>query len=174
MERPSIHDIYMSMAFVFSQYSHDYETQHGCIITDPDHHIVSCGTNGLPKGVNDFILPRRRPKNDTERIDPYKNKYLWMLHSERNAISNCAIKPPKNSIAYVTGQCCNDCIMALWQFGITTVYMADLHGSYLIDDLQKTVFDLFVKQTGIKIYMVTPSFSIFQNILDKYERNTSK
>jgi dCMP deaminase len=135
------------MAKVVSQRSHDIHTQHGCVITDQNNRILGVGYNGYPRGLDDSKLPKTRP-----------DKYPWMVHSERNALSNCVVRPD-NGIAYVTGQCCNDCIMALWQEGIGTVYMADDHGTHLFDDNAKKIFDTFVEMSGIKIIKVTPDLS---------------
>ncbi len=158
IQRPSWVQIYLAMAFIFSKRSHDAQTQHGCIITDPEHRVLSCGCNGFPKKVDDDNLPNCRPE-----------KYAWMIHSERNALANCVIRPPKNSIAYVTGQCCNDCIFALWQEDVTEVYMADLHGSYLIGTETKEVWDKFVDMSGIKIHYIKPDFNYIRSLITNFE-----
>jgi deoxycytidylate deaminase len=86
-----------------------------------------------------------------------------MVHSERNALSNCVVRPD-NGVAYVTGQCCNDCIIALWQEGITTVYMIDDHGTHLFDEDAQKRFDTFVSMSGIKIVKVNPDLSWLKNL----------
>lgn len=150
--RPSWTDYFLGLAKVVSQRSHDIHTQHGCVITDKNHRILGVGYNGFPKGMDDSLLPTNRP-----------DKYYWMIHSERNALSNCVIRPD-DGIAYVTGQCCNDCIMALWQEGIKTVYMIDDHGTHLFDDEAKKRFDLFIENTSLEIHKVTPDLSWIKNL----------
>lgn len=150
--RPSWTDYFLGLAKVVSQRSHDIHTKHGCIITDANHRILGVGYNGFPRGLNDKELPTNRP-----------DKYKWMVHSERNALANCVVRPDKG-IAYVTGQPCNDCIMALWQEGIETVYMIDDHGTHLFDSDAKNAFDLFVKMSDIKIYKVDPDLSWLKNL----------
>lgn len=150
--RPSWTDYFLGLAKVVSQRSHDIHTQHGCVITDKNHRILGVGYNGFPKGMDDSVLPTNRP-----------DKYHWMIHSERNALSNCVIRPD-DGIAYVTGQCCNDCIMALWQEGIKTVYMIDDHGTHLFDDEAKKRFDLFIENTALEIHKVTPDLSWIKNL----------
>jgi deoxycytidylate deaminase len=86
-----------------------------------------------------------------------------MIHAERNALSNCTIRP-ENGIAYVTGQSCNDCIMALWQEGITKVYMRENHGTHLFDEEQKKRFDLFIKMSGMTIEYINPDLSWINNL----------
>jgi dCMP deaminase len=150
--RPNWTDYFLGLAKVVSQRSHDIHTQHGCVITDQNNRILGVGYNGYPRGLNDEKLPKNRP-----------DKYPWMVHSERNALSNCVVRPD-NGIAYVTGQCCNDCIMALWQEGVQTVYMIDDHGTHLFDDNAKKIFDTFVEMSGIKISKITPDLSWIQNL----------
>jgi dCMP deaminase len=150
--RPNWIDYFLGLAKVVSKRSHDIHTQHGCVITDKQHRILGVGYNGFPKGMDDSTLPTSRPE-----------KYHWMIHAERNALSNCVIRPD-NGIAYITGQSCNDCIMALWQEGVTEVIMANSHGTKLFDKKQQKLFDLFVEQTGIKILRVEPNFEWLQNL----------
>lgn len=150
--RPEWTDYFLGLAKVVSQRSHDIHTQHGCVITDQHNRILGVGYNGYPRGLDDNKLPRNRP-----------DKYPWMVHSERNALSNCVVRPD-NGIAYVTGQCCNDCIMALWQEGVQTVYMIDDHGTHLFDENAKKIFDTFVEMSGIKICKITPDLSWLKSL----------
>lgn len=152
MNRPPWNQYFLGLAKAVSLRSHDIQTQHGCVITDKNHRILGVGYNGFPKGLDDNNLPNERP-----------HKYPWMIHAERNALSNCVIRPD-NGIAYVTGQSCNDCIMALWQEGIKEVYMANSHGTHLFSDDQKKQFDTFVAMSQIKITYVDPDFSWLQRI----------
>lgn len=150
--RPSWNDYFLGLAKVVSQRSHDMQTQHGCVITDSNHRILSVGYNGFPRGLDDTRLPKTRPE-----------KYPWMIHAERNALSNC-ITRPENGIAYVTGQSCNDCIMALWQEGISKVIMSKNHGTHLFDDEAKKRFDTFVSMSGIEIVYLEPNLSWLKNL----------
>jgi dCMP deaminase len=145
--RPSWTDYFLGIAKVVSQRSHDIHTQHGCVITDQQNRILGVGYNGFPKGMKDNLLPTDRPY-----------KYSWMIHAERNALANCVIRPD-NGIAYITGQPCNDCIMALWQEGITSAYMIDTHGTYLFDDRQQQIFNTFIEHTSMKIFKIQPDLS---------------
>ena len=150
--RPNWTDYFLGIAKVISQRSHDIHTQHGCVITDRDNRILGVGYNGFPRGMEDSSLPTTRPE-----------KYHWMIHAERNALSNCVIRPD-NGVAYVTGQSCNDCIMALWQEGVTKVIMADHHGTILFDEDAKKRFDTFVHQTGIEIIRIKQNLSWLKQI----------
>ena len=150
--RPDWNNYFLGIAKLISQRSHDIHTQHGCVITDQQHRILGVGYNGFPKGMDDAALPKTRPE-----------KYHWMIHAERNALSNCVIRPD-NGVAYITGQSCNDCIMSLWQEGIQKVIMADSHGTHLFNQEEKNKFDLFVHQTKITIEKVETDFSWIKNL----------
>lgn len=151
--RPCWNDYFLGLAKVISQRSHDSQTQHGCVITDKNNRILGVGYNGYPRGLNDTVLPKTRP-----------DKYPWMIHAERNALSNCIVRPD-NAIAYVTGQSCNDCIMALWQEGVSKVIMADEHGTKLFDEEAKQRFDTFVQMSGIEIIYTKPDLTWLRHLL---------
>jgi dCMP deaminase len=150
--RPTWTNYFLGLAKVASQRSHDIHTQHGCVITDQNNRILGVGYNGFPKGLDDSLLPLDRPE-----------KYSWMIHAEQNALSNCVVRPD-NGIAYVTGQCCNDCIMSLWQEGITKVIMSNDHGTKLFDDKEQEIFNKFVKLSGIEIIKIESDLSWLTNV----------
>jgi len=152
MERPNWIDYFLGLAKVVSQRSHDLQTQHGCVITDNNHRILGIGYNGFARGLDDGLLPKTRPE-----------KYSWMIHAERNALSNCIIRP-ENGIAYVTGQCCNDCVMALWQEGIRTIVMTKDHGTHLFDADAEKRFTTFVQMSGINIIYIEPNLSWLKHL----------
>ena len=152
MSRPDWTDYFLGMTKVASQRSHDIHTQHGCVITDEHHRILGVGYNGFPKGMDDAKLPTSRPE-----------KYDWMIHAERNALSNCVVRPDRG-IAYVTGQCCNDCIMALWQEGVGKVVMARSHGTKLFDKKAQERFEIFCEHTRIEIVYCTPNLDWIRQI----------
>lgn len=111
MERPDWISYYFGLSQKASERSLDPHTQVGCFITDREYRPLGFGYNNFPRGLNDDLLPKTRPE-----------KYAWMIHAERNAISNCTSKP-KDAIAFVTRHCCFDCILHLYMNGITDVYM---------------------------------------------------
>jgi dCMP deaminase len=145
--RPNWIDYFLGLAKVVSQRSHDIQTQHGCVIADRNNRILGVGYNGFARGLLDDNLPNTRP-----------DKYPWMIHAERNALSNCVVRPD-NGIAYVTGQCCNDCIMALWQEGVNKVIMSKNHGTHLFDEDAQKRFDTFINMSGMEIFYVEPNLS---------------
>ena len=150
--RPDWTNYFLGLAKVISQRSHDIHTKHGCVITDSSNRILGVGYNGFPRGLDDSNLPTSRPE-----------KYPWMVHSERNALSNCVVRPD-NGTAYVTGQCCNDCIIALWQEGIKRVYMIDDHGTHLFDQDAKKRFDTFIEMSRMEIHKVDADLSWLKDL----------
>ena len=150
--RPSWTDYFLGLAKVVSQRSHDIHTQHGCVIADNHNRILGVGYNGFPRGLDDKSLPTSRPE-----------KYEWLVHAERNALSNCVVRPD-NAVAYVTGQCCNNCIMALWQEGIEKVIMSQNHGTHLFDENAQKRFDTFVSMSGIEIVYIKPDLSWLKDL----------
>lgn len=137
--RPSWDDYFMGLAFVVSQRSHDKHTAHGCVIVDQDHHILGCGYNGFPRGFNDDSLPTllERPE-----------KYNWMVHSEVNAVTNMMKQGKGPFTAYVTGECCNDCLIHMWQNHITEVVQAERLGSVLLDEESRKRKEILLQQTN--------------------------
>jgi dCMP deaminase len=167
--RPNWTNYFLGLAFMVSRRSHDIHTQHGCVITDRNNHIIGTGYNGFPRGMDDASLPTNRP--DPDRPDEL-NKYDFVdgTHSERNAIAHCMVSPwliPGGAIAYVTGEPCNACLSAMWQANITTVYYADRHGSYKLNERTRQVQKIIVDQTGIKVFCVKPDLNWLHEGLDK-------
>jgi dCMP deaminase len=150
--RPDWINYFLGLAKIVAQRSHDIHTKHGCVITDSNNRILGVGYNGFPRGLDDSKLPTSRP-----------DKYPWMVHSERNALSNCVVRPD-NGIAYVTGQCCNDCIIALWQEGIKKVYMIDDHGTHLFDEEAQKRFDIFMSMSKMEIHKVNADLSWLKDV----------
>jgi dCMP deaminase len=138
---------FLGLAFCVAERSSDAQTKHGCVLVDTKtNQILSVGYNGPPRGCkDDSKIPNTRPA-----------KYLWMAHSEANCIFNCKNKTD-DMTAYVTGQCCPNCLLSLWQFGVKTVVMVDGHGSFTIGDEERNWITQFAYQTGITIRKVKPN-----------------
>ncbi len=152
MTRPNWENYFLGIAKAVAERSHDIHTKHGCVITDRNHRVIGMGYNGFPKGMDDSMLPTTRPE-----------KYDWMIHAEQNALANCVIRPD-NGIAYITGQCCNNCIMSLWQNGVTRIVMANSHGTKLFDKEAEKRFNFFVHQTGLEVIKYEQNLSWIKKI----------
>lgn len=145
LTRPAWDEYFMMMAVVASLRSHDAQTKHGCVIVK-NNRILATGYNGFPRGMDDSSLPTVRPA-----------KYPYMYHSEVNAVANCLIRP-EGATAYVTGPPCNDCLVSMWQHGITKVIYYVGHGTFdaVYDEV---VRNKFLADTGMILqeYRVEPN-----------------
>jgi len=114
----------MSVAYISSLRSKDPNTQVGACIVDKNHRIISTGYNGMVNGCNDIDMPWRRSKG----LD---GKYLYVVHSELNAILHARINLEGCKI-YVTLFPCNECVKAIIQSGIKEIIY--LNDKYKEDD----------------------------------------
>ena len=109
---------FMHTAYHVSEWSKDSSTKVGTIIIDHDGSPVSWGYNGMPRGVNDDVLSRHeRPE-----------KYLWMLHSERNALDQSHMRYMDNCVLFTTHFPCSMCAGAIINNRIKTVVYDMKHG----------------------------------------------
>lgn len=154
--RPSWIEYFMGLAFAASRRSEDPSTQHGCLITTRENRILGTGYNSFMRKVNSNRLPNTRPE-----------KYKWMIHSEKNAVSNCIISPfmfSEGVTAYVTGRCCNSCLQHLWQNNVNRVYMAKRKATQLETEEEIQDFNLILELTGMEVIWIEPNISWLQNI----------
>jgi dCMP deaminase len=107
---------YLSMISLIASKSKDESTKVGCIIVGPDNEVRSTGYNSFPRGINDN-LPERQKRPD---------KYLFIEHSERNAIYNAArVGIPLNGCRiYMDFFPCADCCRAIIQAGIKEIIIS--------------------------------------------------
>ena len=147
INRPSWTELMLKLAKEISKRSHDSQTQHGSVICNQDNEIISTGYNGFISGVDDSVLPNTRPE-----------KYEWMIHSENNAIINCARqgKSTKNATIYVTGMPCLQCLQYIWQAGIKKVIYGNQqsHMQQSQDSKLKSAAILYL--TGLEIEEYVP------------------
>lgn len=136
-------NFYIGLAYVVSRKSPDEESKHGCMLVWPDNRPLSMGLNGFMRGADTDGLPTTRP-----------DKYKWMYHAERNAIANAELRPA-GATAYVTGECCEECLYSLWQHGVKKVIYAKTNRSYCDSEWLKE----FVKRTKIKLKAVKPDLN---------------
>lgn len=107
-------EYFMGVAFLASQRSKDPGTQVGACIVDQQNKILSIGYNGMPVGCNDDDFAWNKDTLDD-------NKYLYVVHSELNAILNFRGGSLENSKIYVTLFPCNECAKAIIQSGIKEI-----------------------------------------------------
>ena len=109
-------EYFMAVAKLAGMRSKDPNSQVGCCIVSSDNKILSIGYNGFPRGCSDDDFPWSR-----EDEDPLKTKYIYVTHSELNAILNFRGGSLEGSKLYVSLFPCNECAKAIIQAGIKTV-----------------------------------------------------
>lgn len=112
---PGWNEYFMRMVDLAKSKSKDRSTQVGAVIVGEGNTVLSMGYNGFPRGIDDNVESRHeRPI-----------KYLWVEHSERNAIYAAARNGVKINGATMYVSCCGapcaDCCRAIIQSGIKKV-----------------------------------------------------
>ena len=108
-------EYFMGVAKLSGMRSKDPSSQVGACIVSPDNKILSMGYNGFPKGCSDDVFPWAREGDELD------TKYLYVTHSELNAILNYRGGSLEGSKLYVTLFPCNECAKAIVQAGIKTI-----------------------------------------------------
>ena len=109
-------EYFMAVAKLAGMRSKDPNSQVGSCIVSQDNKILSIGYNGFPSGCSDDEFPWKR-----EDDDPLKTKYVYVTHSELNAILNYRGGSLEGTKLYVSLFPCNECAKAIIQSGIKTV-----------------------------------------------------
>ena len=108
-------EYFMGVAMLSGMRSKDPHSQVGACIVSEDNKILSMGYNGFPKGCSDDEFPWGREG------DPLDTKYLYVTHSELNAILNYRGGSLEGAKLYVSLFPCNECAKAIIQTGIREV-----------------------------------------------------
>ena len=108
-------EYFMSVAILAGMRSKDPNSQVGACIVSSDNKILSMGYNGFPRGCSDDEFPWAREG------EPMDTKYLYVVHSELNAILNYRGGSLEGAKLYVSLFPCNECAKAIIQAGIKTV-----------------------------------------------------
>lgn len=141
-------EYFMGIATLSGMRSKDPGTQVGACIVSPDNKILSMGYNGFPKGCSDDEFPWSR---DDEGLD---SKYVYVVHSELNAILNYTGGSLEGSRIYVTLFPCNECAKAIIQAGIKEIiYASDKYATSVGVLASKRM----LLRAGVKITPYTPS-----------------
>ncbi|HAJ73588.1 MAG TPA: cytidine deaminase [Lachnospiraceae bacterium] len=109
-------EYFMAVAKLAGLRSKDPNSQVGSCIVSQDNKILSIGYNGFPNGCSDDEFPWKR-----EDDDPLKTKYVYVTHSELNAILNYRGGSLEGTKLYVSLFPCNECAKAIIQAGIKTI-----------------------------------------------------
>ncbi len=108
-------EYFMGVAILSGLRSKDPSTQVGCCIVSQENKILSMGYNGFPIGCDDDEFPWERTGEELE------TKYLYVAHSELNAILNYRGGSLEGAKLYVSLFPCNECAKAIIQSGIKEV-----------------------------------------------------
>lgn len=106
-------EYFMGVALLAALRSKDPHTQVGSCIVSKENKILSIGYNGLPLGFQDDDCSWEREGEES--------KYLYIVHSELNAILNYRGGSLEGSKIYVNLFPCNECAKAIIQSGIKEV-----------------------------------------------------
>lgn len=117
-------ETFISIAQVVAKRSKDPSTQVGAVIVSKDNRILSVGYNGAPNGFHDDIFPWSK-----DNVDPLKNKYLYVIHAETNAIVNFrgSLREMNGASVFITHFPCNECAKQIIQVGIKDVFYLNDH-----------------------------------------------
>ena len=108
-------EYFMGVAILSGMRSKDPNSQVGACIVSQDNQILSMGYNGFPLGCSDDAFPWAREG------EPLDTNYLYVTHSELNAILNYRGGSLEGAKLYVSLFPCNECAKAIIQSGIKTV-----------------------------------------------------
>ena len=137
-------EYFMGVAILSGMRSKDPNSQVGCCIVSQDNKILSMGYNGFPKGCSDDEFPW-----DRDCADPLDTKYLYVAHSELNAILNYSGGSLAGAKLYVSLFPCNECAKAIIQCGIKEViYDSDKYADTPSVIASKRMFDA----AGVRYY----------------------
>ena len=142
-------EYFMGIALLSAMRSKDNNSQVGACIVSPENKILSLGYNGMPIGCNDDDMPWEREGSDLD------TKYMYVCHSELNAILNSPNHDLRGSRMYVTLFPCNECAKAIIQSGIKElIYLSDKYHDTHASIASRRMFNM----TGVKYRAYQPTW----------------
>ncbi len=108
-------EYFMGVCKLSGMRSKDPTSQIVACIVSQYNKILSMGYNGFPEGCSDDEFPW------TKNGDELESKFLYVTHSELNAILNYRGGSLEGSKLYVSRFPCNECAKAIIQSGIKTI-----------------------------------------------------
>jgi dCMP deaminase len=149
--RPCKQLYFMDMAFTASKRSLDKRTKHGCVIVSHRGGVISTGYNSPPAGCDETIIPSDAP-----------DKYLFYEHAERNAIFYASSHAFIDSIFYVTGLPCMDCLRAILGVGASELIYGPLNANMCQDLTYFDRYDIMLKGLKLKVRRFEYDESLFK------------
>ena len=142
----------MYLAVLVSYKSKDPNTQVGSVLVDRRNCVIGVGFNGMPQGVDDTQLPWDR--SGSCELD---RKYLFVCHSESNALDFCDHTRLDGSRLYVTLYPCAECSKRVIQNRVSeVVYLSDQYHDTESCQAARKMFDL----AGVKYRQFIPPTSL--------------
>lgn len=140
---PSWEDTFLELSSCIAKRSKDPKTKVGACIVSKDNRILSLGYNGSTFGMNDKEIPWGERNREAD------NKYLYVVHAERNAILNYRgnLKDFESSSIYITHQPCLECSKEIVQVGIKTIFYGE---EYTLSELEENAKKRILQEAGIK------------------------
>ena len=171
--RPTWDSYYMALTFVIAQRSIDPNTKHGTVVVGEGNEILSIGYNSPPRGCIDGDIPLESPE-----------KYIYMIHSEDNAIINAARigVSLKNSTFYITGHPCARCFRSIVNAGAKRILYGPI-SSKCIDEEDVLAIDKMRRHQHLTIgtgcikleqYTENDAIEILKNSQEYILRKTSE
>jgi len=151
--RPHKDLYFMNLCFEIARRSIDPDTKHGCVAVTKEGKTLSTGYNGPPSGCNDDVIPLNRP-----------DKYFAMEHSERNCIYSAAANGTslKDSIFYITGLPCIDCLRGIMQVKAQKIIYGPLNSNMIIGKEIKKQYEILLNSH----YLVIERFKFDKELLE--------
>ena len=129
-------EYFMGVAKLSGMRSKGPNSQVGACIVSQDNKILSMGYNGFPRDCSDDEFPWAREGEDLDK------KYVYVVHSELNAILNYRGSILERAKLYVTLFPCNECAKAIIQSGIREiVYLSDKYSGTMGNLASKKMLD---------------------------------
>ena len=129
-------EYFMGIALLSAMRSKDNNSQVGACIVSPENKILSLGYNGMPIGCSDDDMPWEREGEDLD------TKYMYVCHSELNAILNAGGRVLRGARLYVALFPCNECAKAIIQSGIAEIlYLSDKYAGTEMNLASKRMLD---------------------------------
>ena len=151
---PSRDEKYMALAFAFSFFSKDPDTQIGAYIVNSENYPLGGGYNGPPRNIDDNEVNWERP-----------HKYDYIIHAEINAINHCK-ESLKDCTLYVTAKPCKVCTLYMASKGIKEIVYFDFtsdKNSSLNNTEHNEISNKIIELSGIKVRKFEGDLSWFKN-----------
>ncbi len=148
---------YLSLAEHISTWSKDPSTRVGAVITK-DNRVVSCGFNGLPRGIEDT----------EERLNNRELKYKMIVHGEINAMLFANESLDGATLYTMPFMPCSVCAGQVIQAGITRVVSVVNTNERWQESFRLTESEF--KETGVALILYEPNLIpelIFQDRINE-------